>query len=197
MKFGTKDVNTQDFVSKYISYGIQNLKINSLEIQEAGTGTPRVIFNVESEPVKDDNFEGEEGALGRVGRIRSGWLKTESQQTEFLENIGKIADKIGKREEVDKIEAESLEKYLSEITPLICGHFARFKVTAEEYEKQDGNLGITLSFARFKFVEALEEDAKMTFDKTNQYDFKKLDEEEKTQVNSNGVTEEANNSLPF
>lgn len=158
MNFSGKSVEVQEqsFINKYLEPGINEIKINSMEIKVASTGSKRVQFNVEGMPINDPKFEGVDGALGVVGRIKSMYLKTESQQLEFIKDMKNIATKIGKEDEFNAIEDESFDAYLDKLvaSPVLKGQFFRAIVTGEEYSN-GGKIRYNLGFARFKFVESI------------------------------------------
>jgi len=193
--FGTKDVKLHS-TSKYLGWGVQELKITSFGVRQASTGSQSVTLNVEGRPVDEEGWEGEDGAAGQVGRVQLGsWLKTESQQKEFNENITRIATALGVLDEVNAIEAADLEEYIAAVTPHLCNKWMRMKVVVKEYRKGDGNIGKTLHTARFNFVESTEQEgSKLTFDMSNEYDYEKL-KEQPDAVTTNGNGSE--NDLPF
>lgn len=127
-----------------------------MEVMTASTGSKRVQFNVEGAPVDHPKFEGFEGALGPVGRVRSGYLKTEAQQLEFIKDMKTIATKIGKEEEFNSIESDSFEDYLDKLinSKILYGSLFRWIITGEEYENA-GKKRFNLSYARFKNAESI------------------------------------------
>ena len=176
--FGVNKEDAVEFTgSKYIKPGIQELKINDLEIELAKTGTPRIKFIVETRPVTDKGFVPDETATagGKVGTIRSSYLKNDDQKVEFSKNMVFIARHLGEKEEttLDGLFADTLEEYIEKIKPILTGKFVHFKVCGEEYQKDDGKIGMTMRFARFGFVNA--DETKLKFDENNQYDIKRLE----------------------
>jgi len=176
--YSTKGIDTskKGKLSKYITCGgPQLLKINSMEIETAGTGSQRIVFFMETPPVDDDNFEGEGGAKGQIGKVRTFYMKPENQNQseEFLTNMGIIADKLGVRVQVDSIKADDLTDYVAQLALFITGKYLWFAIKGEEYPKQDNTLGLALQFRRYGFVasEAEGKDHVKPFDKTNKYDY--------------------------
>lgn len=177
--FNTKDIDTskKGKISKYITYGSpQKLKINSLSTEEAKTGSKRVVFHMETEPIKTEGFEGENGSSGQVGRVRTIWLKTKDQEKEFATNISIIADKLGVRKEVDTFDGDentSIEDFIAHLNKVITNKYLYWAIKGEEYPKMDNGVGISLSFRRFGFVASLEEGENhlKPFDKMSTYDF--------------------------
>lgn len=172
MRFGTEGVSASQ-TSKYIGPGVHQLKINKLTTEEASTGTLRVVFHVETPPVEEADFEPDESATdgGKVGRVRTIWLKYEAQLEEFNRNIAQIASALKVREQTDKIVASSLTEYVEELNDVITDKFAWFGVKGEEYIKQDGKTGIALLFRRFGFVADTQDDLE-PHDKDNEYHYK-------------------------
>lgn len=164
--------------SKYISFGIQELKINKLEIKIASTGSKQIVFHVEGSPVKEDNFEGVEGARGPVGRISTMYMKPE-QEKDLVMTFGKIADAMGVREKLDAVKAETLESYVDAVSKVITGKFANFVVSTEQYwnvnggKDKTGAVANSLRFPKFDFVEKIgATPSRLKFDKNNTYHFK-------------------------
>lgn len=177
-RFGTEGVSTQQ-TSKYFGRGVHYLKINSLAIETASTGTPRVVFNMETEPIEEEGFEPDEEATvgGQVGRVRTIYMKHDNQLQEFNSNIAQIANKLGVRSETDKIAADSLEEYVEALNDVITDKYAWFGIKGEQYYKNDGKPGVALLFRRYGFVasETEGEDALEAHDDSNEYHFKKAE----------------------
>lgn len=176
--YQTSDLDTSDKKfgpSKYVTFGVQELKINSLDIKVASTGSKQVIFNVESKPVTEDGFEGDNGALGRVGRISTMYMKPE-QEKEILFVFAKIADALGVRAELDKVvsSATSFENLIEVVTKVISGKFANFTVATEQYLNNEGKVRNSLRFPKYDFVEKIgTTPSRMKFDEANSHHFKK------------------------
>lgn len=174
--FSTKGIDTskKGKLSQYITCGgPQKLKINSLTIEAAKTGSKRIVFHMETEPIKAGGFTGVDNAQGQVGKVRTGYMKTEDQEKEVLTNLGIIGDKLGVRAEIDAIQSDNIEDYVQQVEKLITGKYLYWVIRGEEYPKPDNTLGLSLQFRRFGFVASLEEGADhlKPFDKTSSYDF--------------------------
>jgi len=201
MSFGAKKEDVREFkASVYITYGVQVLKINDIQIEySAQKNTPRLKFIVESELVTEAGFVADPSALsgGKVGTIRSGWLATDDQKTELSKNMIFIARAILKSDEtpLDGYFAETLEQYIEKVKSVICGKFTNFSVGAEEYLKTDGKKGISLKFLRFGFVSS--DINKLKFDKENEYHYKKLTVIPDKEIELPDYTEEEAKDLVF
>ncbi len=181
MEFGTNNVKDKATTSKYITYGNQKLKINSMEVNYAKTGSPRVTFNMEGDTVTEKGWEGIEGATGKVGRVRTFYMSKPEHIETFNEFISLIATKLGVKDKVKAIgQVEDIEKFVSAVAPIITGKFAYFAVTAEEYDnsakKGAGAVGINLHFRKYGAVASVEEGENhlKPYDKSNQWDYKKF-----------------------
>ena len=180
--FGAKkeDAVEKSSISKYITYGIHELKINDIEIEySTQKGTPRLKFHMETRPVTDAGFEADEAATsnGKVGFVRSQFLANEAQMKELSNNMIILARHLGEAEEqaLDNFYAESLEVYVEKVKSVVKNKYCWFKMCGEEYIKSDGKTGLALKFARYGFVN--KDGNKLRFDENNIYDLKKIDAE--------------------
>ena len=183
MQFGTKNVNNEVKVSPYISWGKNELRITKLEIKTASTGSKRVDVSFESQTVTSPGFTPAEEATagGKIGRAAlSGWLKSDSpyydKSVETLNRkIGDIADALGKRDQINAIEANNLEEYITKLNTVLVGGFAHYVLAAEFYQGQDkeGNPKekFVLNLPNFKFVS---KEDNLEFHKDKLYHYKPL-----------------------
>lgn len=169
-------------VSQYIGYGIKEVKITGAEIKEASTGTPKIIYKVETVPVTAEGWVGVDGATGQIGSVQTGWAKAGSQQEkEVFGQLITFCRKAG----IDTTKFPSfndgeLQKALDHIIPLLNGKFVRVKLVAKYYngKDKDGNPKekYTLQFARYAFAEETSVPMKETtlrFDENSKYDIDK------------------------
>lgn len=190
--FTTKGIDRKDKgkLSKFITCGgPQFLKISSMEIETAKTGSKRVVFFMETPPVETAGFEGYEGNKGQVGWVRTFYMKNDDQFTEFLTNIGIIADKLGVTQQVDSIKVEDFEEYVKQVSLFICGKYMWFIIKGEEYPKPDNAIGLSLQFRRFGFVasELEGKDHLKPFDKNNPYDYSVYKAQAETVIDNNDL----------
>jgi hypothetical protein len=188
------------YISKYLNPGLQNLKINSIEISEAKTGSKKLVLHTEGEEVKDLGFEGVDGAKGPVGKIATFYFKPEEMEEKVSRIFSEIADALEAKPQLDAIQASTLEEYISKVAPLITGKFANFKIAGEEYAKGDGKVGVKLLLPSKYFVEkAGRTPSKLKFDKNNTYDYKKLVQPDNFTPISNdlGLITPDDSQLPF
>lgn len=169
-------------VSPYLGYGIKEIKITGAEIKTASTGTPKIVYKVESMPVIAEGWVGVDGATGQVGQVQSGWLKAGSKQEQ--EGFGQLIT-FCKKAGVDISGAPvfndgDLQKALGYFLPLLVGKFVRVKLVAKYYMGKDkeGNPKekYTLSFARYQFAEEVSipmKETKLRFDENSKYDIDK------------------------
>ena len=156
--FGTKGVATEERSnnggSKYLPYGVVKAKINSLVVQKAkNTESRRVVFYLESEPVKDPAFKGVDGAKGRIGRMASNYMATSKAYDDFMRQVGIIADKLGIRKEVDEVTGNSFEEYILKVNALFAGRYLWWNIGADEYAEKKTNLKLM----KYDFVKSTAE----------------------------------------
>jgi hypothetical protein len=175
----TKDIKE----SAYINFGTGEYKINSFEIQTASTGSIRIRMNMETRPVTTQGFEGVEGALGKVGRVNlTSYMNPNKDSYKkainiFQRKISEIADALGVRDEVNAIEASSVEEYINKVSPLLVNKYTNWLLAAEEYlttDKEGEEVVRTfLLTPMFGFVSS--DATKLVFDKNNAYHYKKVE----------------------
>lgn len=181
---GTK--NTQiagNTISPYITYGVGEYKINSFEIKTASTGAMKVMMNMESKPFNDPSFTPAEEATvgGKIGTVSlTSYMNPNNASFTtgidiFQQKVKQIATALDVSDEVDAVEAPSLEEYVKLISPTLTNKYAFFCISAEEYMGSDreGNpkVKFTLNIPRYQFVSASDT---LTFDKSKTYHYKKL-----------------------
>lgn len=96
-----------------------------------------------------------------------------------------IATKVAKAEEFNSIKANNIDEYAQALDKIMKGKRLRMKFTGEQYENAQGDVKDVAKIGLPVFAEAIEEgaeyppvskeDSKLTFDKNNQWDYKKLD----------------------
>ena len=125
-------------------------------------------------------------------------LNNEFTDPKINKDFSLIADKLGVKEESDKIEADSFEDYLKKLIPLFQGKFAYFVIKGEEelntqdskvYPKRyiknwkenvESNIvvkaveGYTLNVTGNIHVLSSPNDKPISWDKNNNWDFKRL-----------------------
>lgn len=208
MSISTRELNTSDRKpGKFISYGCQLLKINDIIVNKAATGSKVCRFEMETKPILDAGFEGQDGALGRVGRVQfpRTYVTTDpKKREEFLKNICIIADKLGVREQVDAIgdtidnlDGDNFDLYVSKVKPFLIGKYAYWVVGGEEYPKTEGGSGWRLALVRYGFVQdekSYLEKPRIDFDINSEYHYKALEKADETDADKKVL---ANDDLPF
>lgn len=182
----TKGVDATEEVRKpfkYISYGIQKLKIKAIELKSSSKGSFITILHMETPEVTEPGFEGHEGALGRTGKVQFPRIyvnpNDEKQMSTLVKDICIIADKLGVRTQVDAIEWSedmSIEKYFKLLENIFKDRYAMWKVCGKEEYWSDGSgkKSTRLSLARWKFIQSIESyetKPELTFDPTVRWDF--------------------------
>jgi hypothetical protein len=148
--FGTSGIKTEDFVSKYLNYGINHCKINGITVIKAKTTeSKKVQFAMEGAPMGKD-FQGVDGAKGKVGRVETLYMNNDKAYQDFMRQVGVIADKLGVRGAVDVIKASTIEDYIAQVEPLLKGKYAWWMFGGEEWDAGKWKLGLL----KFGFVKA-------------------------------------------
>lgn len=174
-------------VSKFIKPGIGEYKIAHMSKFKSPVGSEGITLHMESKPMADLNNECQSGDFVLY--------MTEKAMKYSLSQIVDIAGAIGvPKEELDKITAPDLDSYITQVSPIIVGHFLRFKFRGEEILSQTtGNKWLKASLPTYSFVEPIGEATKLKFDESK--DIKKLpvaDVEDMTTTSG-----EKSDDLPF
>lgn len=201
--YGGQEYNTNDApVGQYIKPGVQELVITGFDVKSASTGSQQVIFNVEG-PCSKPGFKPHDEAKlgGRIGKIQfTSYMKLGSQaEQDFQKDIQILADKLGVKEAVVKVTANSLKEYVEAVFNIIKHKAAIWAVTGEEYPREGKSPGVRLGRRRFGFVASMAEGINhlKPFDKTNPYDYKKLVEASAEPVSAVGLSADSSQDLPF
>lgn len=176
MSFNFRGVKepTERATSQFLSPGSGLvLKINNIELKMSqNNNTPLPVFHVESEPITDPNFKGQDGAKGQVGRISANggyYLKDDNQQQQFMGALKSIARALNKTDELEAIDAQSFAELISKAAAVLRGGYARYFVAGVEFPKPQGKYGVKLVFPSRNFVEsvAIDETTLPKFDRNN------------------------------
>lgn len=175
----TVGINTEEKPSQFISYGVQKLKIVSIDTLVAKNGSGRKIYQLNMETPSIQGFEGFEGATGKVGRVKfPNKYILESEDTDvddLVKAIGIMTDKFGTRKELEALDVSkmNMEEYAIAISPFVTNKYAFFKVCTEQYVNNKGKVANSLRLAKFGFIASLEEGIDhLKFDMSSSYDFK-------------------------
>jgi len=210
--FSTKDMSVNTGGTKpVIEPGNQVVKINSISFDQTPYDTEayNIVLHVESEPVtgefngflKDmDNPNGPkyEGQVGRVRfspypykdtTLQSG---TEiSRDTEVLKSMVFLSEALGKRAELDKIEANTIETFMVECNKLFSNsEYINVCLGAREWENRDGYINNDLFLPKRSKdgvpIEALnvENSRLLQFDSSNTNHLRKLVKNDEPKTNS-------------
>jgi hypothetical protein len=166
----TKDMNAGSGKARpVISVGNQKVKINSITFDQTPYDREayNVVLHVESEPVGGE-FEGflvdsnnPNGARykGQVGRVRlspypfkdatlpSG--REVSRDTEVLRAMIYLSEVLGKRDELDSIEANTIEEFMDSADKVLSGDtFINACIGGREWENKEGYINYDLFLPR-------------------------------------------------
>lgn len=168
--YSTKNTEEKVFESKFIEPGIHVVKITGIKGEEPEGYSPRLTFSFITENGKSAEpvFYMSEKAMGKS-----------------LEKIKHLATKCIKADKLDKIQADSLEDYASELFKVLKNKVLRVKFIGEEIEGKEGKNNwdkATIGLPPFaeatkdgaEYSAVSEEDSKLTFDRNSKWDYKAL-----------------------
>jgi hypothetical protein len=212
--FNSKDakVETSFKPGKYVNIGPNELKITKLDAVKSKAGDKfKVVMYFESKPVTEDGFEGQDGALGRVGKVDLSIYTTGKDQyiQDAINKLATIATELDLRDQLDGISAGTITEYLSQVEKVFKGKYAWWMIGGEEYLGKDADgkdkVKFFIKLPMFSFVAKTQEDllAKQK-DKiwpnkeTDGWFFKKLVGMDAETTNKNtGTNQPEQDQLPF
>ncbi len=156
-------------ISPLVSPGNVTFKVNDVTLQQTpyDKDAYNIYLHVESKPIGGD-FQGflrdrNNEALGRyegqVGRVRASQYPFKdttlpsgrdiSRDQEILKTMIFLASAFGVREELDMIEADTIEDFVSSAGPIICtGSFVNACLGSREWENNEGYINNDLYLPR-------------------------------------------------
>ena len=181
--FGTQGVQeAPEYVNKWIKPGIQeNVVVHSIEGVEPEGKSPylEVAFRLTNGTDQD------------LTKVK--FYMSESARPKSLEKIKHIATKLVTEEQIDAVTGDDLVTYGANLNRLLSGKAVReFKFIGEEYINASGEVKVKATIGLPKF--ASREVGTLTYDKNNQYDYKKVVVADAEQSN---VPVTADSGLPF
>lgn len=208
----TKDMSAGTGKAKpVIGTGNQKIKINSITFDQTpyDMDAYNITLHVESEPMggdfngflKDVNNPSGPRFEGQVGRVRFSPYPFKdttlpngneiSRDNEVLKAMIFLSETVNKREELDAIEASTIEDFMSKAS-IICSNtgYINACLGAREWENREGYVNNDLFLPKRNRMgiplEALDvEDSNLTvFDKTDSNHFRPFAKKEPTVVNS-------------
>lgn len=180
--FGTegKVVEERSSVSAFLTPGIHTARIAEVEFMESRGGTPGIKFTFEGKP-HADGFTHPAGPQFKGSTAETTYWLSEKAWKYTQQRLITIADKLGKRAELDAAKGEDAQSYVNAIAPIFKGLAGNWKFAGKEIEGKvadDGtkkNNWFKAELAGFGFVEpAGTEPSKLKFDETNKYDMVRL-----------------------
>jgi hypothetical protein len=185
--FSTKgqEVKQGGGVQKSLQPGVVYAHIFSASVKESkNTGKKSLEFILEGPAL--ENFEGwsiEKGNdsgpkfKGQSARVSASmWIdsanETSPSKNEIMNKLSIIAVELGLKDELDQINASSIEDWVAQVTKLVAGKNLYFFLKGQE-EEYNGKTIVKLSLPKFKYASAYE-DKLDVFDRNNQYHFKAL-----------------------
>jgi hypothetical protein len=162
----TKDMSAgSGKVKPVIDAGNQELKINSITLNAPPYDKEAydLQINVESRPVTGE-FEGflhdannpngprYEGQVGRVSFQRYAFANTTlpsgreiNRDAEIMKSLIYMAEQIGKRSELDAIEAQTIEQFVTSASAILSGDtYYNFCIAGREWENKEGYINLQL-----------------------------------------------------
>lgn len=170
---GVEEVVASGGNQKYIYGGVYNdVKISNVSSGATPTGTPYLRLTMHT-------AEGGDQAARDFD-----FFFTEKAAPISMRKLKHIATKVVTEAEFETVKATNLSELVAGVAPLLKGRRLRMKFNGEEYRNAAGEVKEKATIGLPEFAEAIEPnaeypvvadaDTKLTYDKSNTYDFKKL-----------------------
>lgn len=172
MNFNTAghSVEEKDFTSEYLKPGIHIAKIAKIEHKTANGGTEGFTIHHEGKPMAELGGKGQ--------KAETTYWMSEKAWPFSKDRLVIMADKLGLRAALDKINASSAKEYAAALNSIFAGKAARWKFAGEEVQGKEGKQNwFKAGLSGYGFVEPLsvtESESKLKFDPSNKYDMKRL-----------------------
>ena len=166
----TKDMSAASGKAKpVIGVGNQKIKINKITFDQTPYDKEafNIVLHVESEPVKgefqgflvDPNNPNGERYQGQVGRVRMTPFPFKDttlpsgreiiRDTEVLKSMIFLSEALGKREDLDMIEAETIEEFMVSVDKVLSGDtYVNACIGGREWENKEGYVNYDLFLPR-------------------------------------------------
>lgn len=180
-----QEVKTGGGIAKSLQPGVVYAHINGGQVRTSNKGDKKVLElylegpeleNFEGWPISKENPEGPKykGQVARVGATiwTDQFNSTNVSVNEIMYKLTFIANELGLKNELDRINAVTIEDWAAQVINLVKGHklYWFLKGTEEEY---NGKTIVKVSLPKYKF--ASKDEAKLDkFDKNNKYHYKAL-----------------------
>jgi len=154
--FNSKDVKTTGGIAKVINPGTAQVHLLDIVLEQPsfGNGAFQLQLQMETSPIMDEGFVGlpidkndpsKGNYTGQAARVKSQpYLFTDYEyngnvtpkEQQVFRYLIKLADHIGKRELLDKVQASTIEEYVAKAKVVLCDPANWFYATigGEEYD---------------------------------------------------------------
>lgn len=171
--------------SKSLQPGVVYAQINSGQLKTSTKGDKKVLElylegpeleNFEGWPISKDNPDGPK-YKGQTARV-SATIWTDEfnnpnvSRNEIMYKLSVIATELGLRDELNQIQANSIEEWVNKVLALVKGKKMFFFLKGSE-EEYNGKTIVKLSLPKYKFA-SVDETKLDKFDKNNKYHYKAL-----------------------
>ena len=131
MNLTTKDIDSgNEYVSPYVRYGVQEIRIASIEAYVSPNGKQGLKFSAEGQP--NEKLNGNCPVMDTTLWLSDAAIK------HTLATIRHMGEALGVENELDAINETEPEVYAKALTPLLCGKYFRALLHGKEIEGTDG-----------------------------------------------------------
>lgn len=153
--------------SRFLEPGQFKVKINNINARQASTGSYKLEFQVETEPVNEPGFTPAEGYSGRVGTVKTPYLGNPDLEAQAGALIANLADELGVREEVNNFSQDlTYPEYCEKLLSLVKDKYVYLSINGKEYiNTGNGKVGMELQFPKFRAWASVEKVDKVGLEK--------------------------------
>jgi hypothetical protein len=149
--------NTNTQLSKYLSPGQHKVKITNIIPHQSKTGSYKLKFELETEPVTQEGFIPVEGRYGQIGTVHTVFMSNPDMETQVAQTIASLADTLGVRDAVNALPSDTTyEDWASKLTELVKDQYFWVTLNGKEYiNSTSGKKGVELNFPKFRAFASL------------------------------------------
>lgn len=148
--------NTQ--LSKYLSPGQYKVKVTNVIPHQSKTGSYKLKFELETEPVTQEGFIPVEGKYGQIGTVHTVFMSNPDMEAQVSQIVAGLADALGVRDAVNALSGDlTYDEWTQQLTEIVKDQYFWVTLNGKEYiNPTSGKKGVELNFPKFRAFASLD-----------------------------------------
>jgi len=144
-------------INKYLTPGQYKVKITNVLSHQSKTGSYKLKFELETEPVTQEGFVPVEGKYGQIGTVHTVFMSNPDMEKQVAETIANLADTLGVRDAVNNLPSDiSYEEWSQKLTDIVKDNYFWVTLNGKEYiNPVTGKKGTELNFPKYRAFASL------------------------------------------